>query len=126
MIEMTEYTYHTFALELLPHEARFLIDGNVIRRMPDRLIPIGNRHYDWITTMQRAPDNIHISGMDIDADWVTPVETNYFKTHTSCPGCGDVEIPPGSGHWYHAAHLRVDYVKVFDVPSDVTIPGFPQ
>ena len=118
--------YHTFAMELLPNEARFLIDSVVVRRMPDRLIPVGNKHYDWITTMPRTPVNVHIGEMDIDGDESTAFETNYFKTHTNCPGCGDVEIPPGSGHWYHAAHLRVDYVKVYDIPSNVTVPGFPQ
>ncbi|MFI5201155.1 MAG: hypothetical protein ACHQNE_02055, partial [Candidatus Kapaibacterium sp.] len=40
------YTYHTFAMEWLPHEVRYLIDSVVVCRFPDRLIPPGNPYYD--------------------------------------------------------------------------------
>ncbi len=51
---------------------------------------------------------------------------SYFEHHgDSCEGCWDVEEPPGSGRWLHAAHHLVDYIKVWDVPADVQIPKYP-
>ena len=56
------------------------------------------------------------------------MERKFFESHDteSVLGFKDVEIPPGSGHWYHAAHHLIDYVKVWDTPADMKIPNYPQ
>jgi len=150
----TAYRYHTFALEWLPHEVRILYDSVVVRRFPDRLIPPGDSHYDWASTQPRSNVILFPAQFDIDlgsykdtvtgltdTDWTgsynrmdgwgdflstTKVQRQYFETHPHNPGFWDVEIPPGSTHWYPAAHHLLDYVKVWDVPKDVTIPNFPR
>jgi hypothetical protein len=132
-------------MEWLPHEIRFLYDSNVVRRFPDRLVPAGSPYYDYATTMMRSLANIRPAEIDIDysrpdslgTDTTgaynnnnyksnTYIERHYFDTHLTNPGFWDVEIPKGSGHWYHAAHHKVDYVKVWDVPKDVQIPNLPK
>ncbi len=140
-IDSTPYRYHTFAMEFLPHEVRFLVDSNVVRRWPDHLIPPGNPYYDWITTQPRSMLTIHPGEFDMDnnsknADpfggddtsgywmgWlgynsITYEERHYFETHPHNPGCWDV-------NGQHAAHHLLDYVKVWDVPKDVKIPDYP-
>jgi hypothetical protein len=130
------YEYHTFAFEMFPHEARMLIDGNVVSRFPDRLIPTENTAYDFITKIQRFPTYIYPAQFEIDRDptdtlgttpgTVTYRQRQYFETHLTNPGMWDVEIPPHSGHWYHAAHHLIDYVKVWDVPASTKIADYPQ
>jgi hypothetical protein len=136
------YEYHTFTMELLPHELRYLVDGNVVRRVPDRLVPVGTKYYDWASTFERTALCIHPAEIDIDEDpsdslgtdtshtsdgkyykSLTYQERHYFDTHLTNPGCWDVTI---GGRTYHAAHHLVDYVKVWDVPADMKISGFPQ
>jgi hypothetical protein len=123
-------------MELLPHEVRFLVDSNVVRRIPDHLVPTNTPYYDWASKIMRSPVNIHPAEFDIDLDTndrfgVVPGtstynERHYFETHLGNPGFWDVDIPPGSGHWYHAAHHLVDYVKIWDVPTSMKISGYPQ
>jgi hypothetical protein len=120
-------------MEWLPHEIRFLYDSNVVRRFPDRLVPAGSPYYDYATTMMRSLANIRPAEIDIDYDpsdpfgtnssSVTYIERQFFEHHLTNPGFWDVII---GGRTYHAAHHRVDYVKVWDVPKDVTIPNLPK
>ena len=140
-------------MEWLPHEVRILYDSVVVRRFPDRLIPPGNPQYDWVSTQPRSNIELFPAQFDIDlgtytdtitklkdTDWfgtygardgygdflsITKQQRQYFETHTTNPGFWPVEIPPGSGIWYPAAHHLLDYVKIWDVPKDVTIPKYP-
>ncbi len=123
------YRYHTFTMEWLPHEVRFLYDSVVVRRFPDRLVPRGNKYYDWVTTEPRIPASIYPAELDVDFGnstdslGVVPgsasyIERQYFMAHTSNPGFWPVYGQP-------AAHHLLDYVKVWDVPKDVIIPGYP-
>jgi hypothetical protein len=114
----SSYQYHTFTIELLPNEAEFLLDGNVVRRYPDRLIPPTDKHANWISTLPRFTPNFHIGQMTLDG--VDASQMDILMRHIiDCPGCSDV-----TGN--HAAHTRIDYVKIFDVPDDVRVSGFPQ
>jgi hypothetical protein len=130
-------------MELLPNELRYLIDGNVVRRFPDRLIPLNNPFHNKIADIPRnatyldpAEVGIHVDkrgdGSMIDPLGVTLgsatyAERQYFESHATGtvknPGCWDVII---DGIPYHAAHHLVDYVKIWDVPKDVKVPNFPQ
>jgi hypothetical protein len=118
------YEYHTFAVEILPHEIRFLYDSNVVRRIPDRLIPRGTPYYDVASTYPRLPVCIRPGEMDIDANPSDTtsggyLEKKYFEAHAdSCSGCWPYHGQP-------AAHHLLDYVKVWDVPADVKISGYP-
>ncbi|HZK76058.1 MAG TPA: hypothetical protein VFD13_04040 [Candidatus Kapabacteria bacterium] len=139
----TPYKYHTFSMEWLPHEVRFLIDSNVVRRIPDRLTPPGTPYSDWATTGARSPANIRPAEFDIDVGngsdplgtddtvaylmsdgtqvfkSITYYERKYFESHTHNPGFWDVNGRP-------AAHHLLDYVKIWDLPSDMIVPKFPQ
>ncbi len=53
-------------MEWLPHEVRYLIDSNVVRRFPDRLVPKTSKYYDWVTTEPRTPASIYPAEFDID------------------------------------------------------------
>ncbi len=138
------YQYHTFAMELLPNEVRFLIDSVVVERWPDRMVPPGNPYYDWAATLPRSMPNLFLAEMDVDLTGTdtmgtnssiayilsgdttynsdTYVERKYFEAHPHNPGCWDVTI---DGKTYHAAHHLVDYVKVWDVPKNVFITNYP-
>jgi hypothetical protein len=147
MIDTVGCEYHTFAMELLPNEARFLIDSVVVRRFPDRMTPPGNFYSNWITTLPRVPFNLLPAqfGMDYNAKdlygdtttldpygwWgmksVTYVERKYFE-HAAAfeqahpvPGWPGFEMVDGKP----VAHHMLDYVKVFDVPRDVYVPDLP-
>jgi hypothetical protein len=122
----TPYKYHTFAMEWLPNEIRFLMDSNVIRRFPDHTLPVGNRFYNWPNKIPRGPEYFR------PAEWIMNPSNNpliadsaskaFFEEYdTTCSGCGDVTI---GGHTYHAAHQMVDYIRIWDVPADVKIPNF--
>ena len=116
------YEYHTFTVEWLPHEMRYLYDSSVVFRVPDRLVPPNSKYYNWGANIPRALIPFHPGETDIDNDSLTAA---YLNAHPTNPGCWDVEFPPKSGHWYHAGHERLDYVKVWDVPADVKITPFP-
>ena len=105
--------YHTFTLELLPHEAEFLLDGNVVRRYPDRLVPIGDPHADWVTSLARFTPQIYLGQMDLDIDagYLNEVARHIQLNY---PGCA-------SG----AAHEKIDYIKIYDIPDEVQVLGFP-
>jgi len=133
------YQYHTFSFEVLPHEIRYLCDGNVERRIPDRLIPRNSPFYDWASKFPQYPIVLQPGEVDIDqsgndpdplgtdtttqSDWpfyksATYAERHYFETHTTNPGFWNVNGKP-------AAHELIDYVKVWDVPADMKIPSYP-
>lgn len=106
-------------MELLPHEAHFLVDGYVMRRFPDRLIPQGDIRYDYVTKFFRSPLHIQPAEIDFDGDQVAG-EIASFQTYDTSRSHGGWNV---NGH--PAAHHLVDYVKVWDVPSDMKLPDFP-
>ena len=120
------YRYHTYAMEFLPNEVRILFDSVVVYRFPDRMIPPGSLYYNWVNTMGRGGINIIPGEFDADdeldnrsngiPDQVSQITQNFFFAHLN-----DSTL----GFWNQAAHHLIDYVKVFDVPKDVTIPNFP-
>ena len=136
--DSTPYRYHTFTMEWLPHEVRYLIDSNVVLRFPDRLVPRNNPFYDWVGTGPRQPMVLYPAEIDIDYarndpmgtdsatdghgndSSITYLERHYFETH---------ENETGEGFWpvngQPAAHHLLDYVKIWDVPKEVQIPPFP-
>jgi hypothetical protein len=145
------YEYHTFAMEWLPHEIRYLYDSIVLRRFPDRLVPVGSPYYDWISTMPRSLALIRPAQIDMDVNpnnfdpfgvddtsffwphtadsvqyWnsITGEERQFFEEHNTETALGFEDVTIG-GRTYHAAHHLIDYVKVWDVPKDVKIPDFP-
>jgi hypothetical protein len=127
-VDDTTYKYHTYSMELLPHEAEFLVDGAVRYRFPDRLVPIGDQSYDYVTTSPRAPMNIIPAEIGIDGSPSDYSDTNstyyqevkYFETNSAtCLGCWT------DAHGQHIASHRIDYVKVWDLPSDMKVPNFP-
>jgi len=148
--DSTHYKYHTFGLEVLPHEVRFLVDSNVVRRIPDRMVPSNSRQYDYASQIDRAPLDLRIAEVDYEYDML---DTNNVKFIDSFGTYSNSYFWPDSVHgrrywssvmylarqyfeqrisnsadgfWNNAAHHRVDYVKIWDVPSDMYIPGFPQ
>ena len=62
------YQYHTYAMEWLPNEVRFLYDSVVLFRWPDHMVPPGNAYYDWVGTMSRSATNIHPAQFDLPSD----------------------------------------------------------
>ena len=114
------YKYHTYTMEFLPHEVRFLYDSVVVRRIPDRLIPPGNRYYDWVGTYARAPNVLRPAEFVIDYNGDAVSELTYFQAHASdCNGCW----PDQYGN--PTAHHLLDYVKVWDLPAGANLPPFP-
>jgi hypothetical protein len=142
---VAHYEYHTFAMEWLPHEVRFLVDSVVVRRMPDRLIPPGTPYSDWVTTMPRGLTDLRPSQIDFDNNvsdslgldtshnmyggWNSQMymERQYFEHAAAVelasptPGWPGFEMVDGKP----VAHHMIDYVKVWDVPKDVKIPNYP-
>ena len=141
------YQYHTFAMEWLPNEVRFLIDSVVVRRWPDRMVPPGTPYSNWITQTPRAlptftpaEEGINFSktdpfGLDSSRDtsggggyWGTGynspayVQRTYFEHAASIPGWPGFETIDGKT----VAHHLIDYIKVWDVPKDVIVPNYPQ
>jgi hypothetical protein len=115
------YVYHTFALELLPNEARFLLDGSVVARYPDRMIPTGDKRANWITTLPRFAPTLTIGQMTLDG--LDSAHIQKVIDHINdCPGCWPVTV---NGISYPAAHMLVDYVRVYDIPDNVKVSGFP-
>jgi hypothetical protein len=117
------YEYHTFALELLPNEAVYLLDSNVVMRYPDRLIPTTDKHANWITTLPRFTPEVSFGQMTLDA--LDSAEWSWLISHialTSTPGCWPVTV---GGVSYPAAHTLIDYVRIYDIPADVQVCGFP-
>ncbi len=115
-INLSDYRYHTYSLEILPHEVRYLIDGHVLRRAPDRLIPPGDPSADYMTPAPRSPMNI------VPAEFGPPDSAYYYyfkSAVTTCQGCWT------DGNGQHIASQYIDYVKVFDLPSDIIVPKFP-
>ncbi len=122
-LDTVPYKYHTFTMEFLPHEIRYFYDSVEVRRVPDRLIPPSNKYADFISKEPRSPAIIFPAQLDVDNGDAFQLERSYFANHPYNPGCWDVTI---GGKTYHAAHERLDYVKVLDVPKDVIIPGYPK
>lgn len=130
------YEYHTFAMEWLPNEVRYLVDSVVVRRFPDRMVPPSSPYYDWAGTMPRVIGADLRIETDFDYDENDPLgktpgtityqERQYFEHAASVmprwPGFKNVTI---GGHTYNAAHHKLDYVKIWDVPSNVKIPDYP-
>ena len=141
-------------MEWLPNEVRFLLDSNVVRRIPDRMIPPGNQYpnnlyFNWAAKLPRTPVSLHIG--EFVTDYNSPdsfgtdslgvydsvayiingdttfrsrayQERHYFEEHPDCAGCDTVTIGTQT---YHAAHHKIDYVKIWDVPADKKISAYP-
>jgi hypothetical protein len=148
----SSYRYHTFTMELLPHEARFLMDSNVVYRIPDRMVPTSSPYYDRASQIMRSIPYIELNNMDIDYTtsdpmgtndsiaWLIPIihgtdttidtgyvsvtygERHYFETHPHNPGFWPVTIGDIT---YPAAHVRIDYFKVWDMTTEHKIAPFP-
>ncbi len=117
-----DYKYHTFGVEILPHEVRYLYDSNVVLRLPDRMIPPGSPGYPF--TLDREPLDVPLGEFDLASDQTSALfqeQKQYFENHTSNPGFRDVTIGVKT---YHAAHELIDYVRVWDIPKDVSVPNF--
>ncbi len=113
-LDTNGYKYHTFTMELLPHECEFLIDGAVVLRFPDRMVPTEDIRYDYVSTFARTPLPIQLADLVLDGYSDYAMEAAYFLSNmNTAPGCQD-----------SAAHMRVDYMKVWDVPSNVSIPPY--
>jgi hypothetical protein len=136
--DTTKYQYHTFTMELLPHEMRILYDGNVRLRFPDRLIPPSYPQHDCITKLPRAPMDAYVGEFDIDGSYtddplgthpgsITYQERKYFEWADTMlsHGCWDVQIPPVTGPSYHAAHHLIDYIDILDLPQGMKVPEYP-
>jgi hypothetical protein len=122
-VDTNNYKYHTYTMEFLPHEARFLVDGAVRQRFPDRLIPKGDPRYDYVTTVPRTPMGIFsLAEIGMDRDSATyAMEKAYFESHVdTCLGCW-----PNTIGGTPAAHHMIDYMKIWDLPSDAKLPDFP-
>ncbi|MDP4198803.1 MAG: hypothetical protein Q8922_02415 [Bacteroidota bacterium] len=114
------YTYHTFGVEILPHEMRYMMDSNVMARLPDRLIPPSYRRSGLL--VERSPLDLRIAQFDLDYS-ILATQRAYFehaaaRTTPIWPGFRDVGGKP-------AAHHLVDYVRIWDVPPDVQVSNFP-
>jgi hypothetical protein len=122
----SRYVYHTFSMEWLPNEIRFLVDSNIVRRIPDRMVPPGNNYFDWAARTPRAPEDLQVAEFVMNGGTypigLDSAQRAFFEAYdTTCSGCKDVTI---GGHTYHAAHQKVDYVKVWDTPADVKITNY--
>jgi hypothetical protein len=109
--------YHTYTMEFLPHEWRFLVDGAVVRREPDRLIPRNDKRHDFVSDFPRMLTPINFGEYDIDgslrvaergADSDYQKRKNDFKTRYGI-----------------TASEYIDYFKVWDLPSDYSVARFP-
>ncbi len=116
----TPYRYHTFGMEWLPNEVRILYDSNVVRRLPDRLIPRNSPLYEWASTYARSPVNIHPAQFDMDGGPTGVLEKAFFEVFGStCSGCWPIDGKP-------TAHHLIDYVKVWDLTNASSISPMPQ
>ena len=112
------YVYHTYTMEWFPHECEILIDGIVVSRFPDRMIPVGDIRYDYMSTYPRVPEGMYIGELDIDGGpgYATygpyATEKAFFQSNVAtAPGC-----------WNNAAHDLIDYVKIWDLPAGYSVP----
>jgi hypothetical protein len=112
------YTYHTFGVEILPHEMRYMMDSNVMARLPDRLIPPSYKRSGLL--VERSPLDLRIAQFDLDYS-ILDIERAYFEHAAATSGWPGFRDVGGK----HAAHHLVDYVRIWDVPADVKIPNFP-
>ena len=108
-----DHGYHTFAMEFFPHEAHFLLDGNVVRRFPDRLIATWHQSYDFVSKYPRAPLNMQVAEFEIGKNVDGTPDSTMYADFLSRFG-------PGT-----AAHHFVDYVRVTDLPEEYRVRNFP-
>ena len=135
------YHYHTFGVEILPSEIRFLYDSTVVQRLPDRLVPRNDPEYDVVTQLGRGAFNFWIGQFDLDNndDLSDPfgekdsVDSHGNYTSRTYAQRRDFELhaaaPSWPGFWPYrgqpAAHDLIDYVCVWDVPSGSEITKYP-
>ncbi len=101
--------YHVYTIEFLPHEWRFLEDGMVVRREPDRLIPKNDKRYDFVTHFPRMLTPVNLGEIDIGGpDWQDSIRRADFITRYGTQ-----------------TNEYIDYFKVWDLPSNITVPKFP-
>jgi hypothetical protein len=98
--------WHTWTMELLPHECRFLLDGRVVQRVPDRLIPRSDKRADFVSNFPRMLTPFTVQ-FEIDGGNYT-AEKDDFE------------------HRYGTQMLRkIDYMKIWALPAEYHIPKFP-
>jgi hypothetical protein len=124
-----------------------LYDSNVVRRIPDRLIPVGDSEYDVASKLPRSGGNFMLGQFDLDNNgdlsdpfgidttgaWNNnPTSVTYMQRKAFEQAVAySIAHPstPWAGFWpYHGqtvAHDRIDYVRVWDLPAGTTIPNFP-
>jgi hypothetical protein len=82
-----------------------------------------DKHADWITTLPRFTPEVDFGQMTLDG--LDSAEMAWLIsniTSTTTPGCWPVTV---GGISYPAAHTLIDYVKIYDIPDDVQVSGFP-
>ena len=137
----TTWTYHTFGIELLPNELRFLYDSNVVLRLPDRMIPQDNRYYDIMKNLDRTVMKFFVGEIDLNpnSDWSDPygsdstrdmygnyISRTYAWRHDFETRYANHQAGFDTLHGQPTAHKHIDYVKVWDIPSGTQIPNYPR
>jgi hypothetical protein len=106
-------------MEFLPHECEFLVDGIVVMRFPDRLVPKDDIRYDYVSKYARVPLAMYPAELEFNAYPNGDIHADqkaYFRDHVAtCDNTPD-----------NAASLYVDYVKVWDLPKSVTASKYPR
>lgn len=72
-----------------------------------------------VAQLARFPMAVQLPELDVEALAPLHPEKLYFESHPHNPGFEDVNGKP-------AAHHLIDYIKVWDVPTSVQIPNYPQ
>jgi len=113
------YVYHTYTMELFPHECEFFVDSLIVLRFPDRMVPKEDLRYDYVSQFPRTPIQFLLSSLGIDPGNVhgeDSIETAFFLNNVAtAPGC-----------WGGAAHGLIDYVKIWDLPSGYSVSPYKQ
>ncbi len=96
--------WHTWTMELLPHECRFLVDGIVVHRIPDHLIPPTYQQADFVSYFPRMLTPFIFGEFEFDNSSQKSMMERLYGTQMS---------------------RRIDYMRVWDLPSNYTVQQFP-
>jgi hypothetical protein len=108
--------YHTYTFEMLPNEWRFFVDGAYVRRVPDRLIPVGDKRHNFVRDFPRmlTPAQIHF-----DIDGRTRVgeraaDASYLQ-----------RVLDFVSRYGSQADMKIDHIKIWDLPGQYKVAPFP-